>query len=85
MESRNLPRDMASYDFADSVTGEQLAVFDLAWPAGIQENLSQPTAVLLNEDPAVLAVASRAGFRYFTSVADFQQYVTAEVLAEKVA
>jgi len=83
MESRNLPRGVVSYDFSDPATGEQKAVFDLAWPAGIQENLTPPTALLLNEDSNVLAVASAAGFRCFTSVTDFQRHVLADVLMEK--
>ena len=49
MEAQGLPRGMLAYDFADAETGEQKAVFDLAWPNGIQEELSQPVAVLLNE------------------------------------
>ena len=50
MEAQGLPRGVVAYDFADPQSGEQKAVFDLAWPNGIQEELSQPVAVLLNED-----------------------------------
>ena len=73
---------MLSYDFADPDTGEQKAVFDLAWPNGIQEGLSQPVAVLLNEGPETMAVASQAGYRCFTAVADAKHYVETEVLGE---
>ena len=66
---------------ADPATGEQRAVFDLAWPAGIQEELSQPVAVLLNEEPATLALASAAGFRCFTSPSSFRAYVEREILS----
>ena len=48
----------------------------------MQEELSQPVAVLLNESPETLAVASRAGFRCFTVVEDFKRYVEKEILAE---
>ena len=58
-------------------------MFDLAWPSGIQEELSQPVAVLLNENNDTIAVASQAGFRCFTSIADFKKYVQSEVLAEE--
>jgi len=57
-------------------------VFDLAWPNGIQEELTQPVAVLLNEGAETLAIASQAGFRCFTAVDDFKRYVRAEVLGE---
>ena len=56
-------------------------MFDLAWPNGIQEELSQPVAVLLNESTETLAIASQAGFRCFTSIEDFRKYVETEILA----
>jgi hypothetical protein len=68
-------------DFADATTREQKAVFDLAWPNGIQEELSQPVAVLINESNETLALASQSGFRCFTTMEDFRKYVEAEILA----
>ncbi len=82
MEEKGLPRGLMAYDFADADTGEQKAVFDLAWPNGVQEELSQPVVVLLNEGTEVLVMASQAGFRCFTAVPDFQKYVSSDVLAE---
>jgi hypothetical protein len=84
MEEQGLPRGELSYDFADPETGEQQAVFDLAWPNGIQESLSQPVAVLLNESPEIIAIASQAGYQCFTVIAECQRYVEAEILAEAV-
>lgn len=81
MQQQGLPRGELSYDFADSETGTQKAVFDLAWPCGIQEELSQPVAVLLNETNETIATASQAGYRCFTSGEDFKKYVEAEILA----
>jgi hypothetical protein len=80
MEERGLPHGAMAYDFADTETGEQKAVFDLAWPNGIQEELSQPVAVLLNEGSDTIATASQAGFRCFLSVSEFKRYVDTEVL-----
>ncbi len=85
MDGRGLPRGLIAFDFADADTGEQKAVFDLAWPNGVQEELSQPVAVLLDETSDVLAVASQAGFRCFLSGAEFKKYVDAEILAQEVA
>ncbi len=82
VESQGLPRGVVAYDFADPESGQQQAVFDLAWPNGIQEELSQPVAVLLNEDAATVTLASQAGFRCFTDDAAFRRYVKTEVLAE---
>ena len=82
MAKQGLPRGELAYDFADAATGEQKAVFDLAWPKGIQEELSQPVVVLLNEGDETIAIASQAGFRCFTTVKEFQRYVQTEVSSE---
>lgn len=82
MELQGLPRGERDYDFADPETGAQRAVFDLAWPRGVQEDLGQPVAVLLDGSAETIAAASQAGFRCFTAVEDFQRYVRAEVLGE---
>ncbi len=83
MDTQGLSRGVLAYDFADPATGEQKAVFDLAWPNGIQEKLSQPVVVLLNEGSETMAIASQAGYRCFTATADFQRYVQAEILAQE--
>ena len=75
-----LPRGLLGYDFADPDTGEQKAVFDLVWPNGIQRELSQPVAVLLNEHADVIALASSAGYRCFTTPTSFKQYVEDNLL-----
>ena len=85
MELRGLPRGLLAYDFADAATGAQRAVFDLAWPSGIQEELSQPVAVLLNESTETIGIASQAGYRCFTDTDEFRRYVDSEILAEEPA
>ena len=81
IEACGLPRGQLAYDYADPLSGQQVAVFDLAWPAGLQEELSQPVAVLLNEEPSTIALASQAGFRCFTDTQVFRHYVERDVLA----
>jgi hypothetical protein len=82
VESQGLPRGVIAYDFIDAESCQQKAVFDLAWPNGIQAELSQPVAVLLNEDVTTVTLASQAGFRCFTEDAAFRRYVMREMLAE---
>ncbi|MCZ7558530.1 MAG: DUF262 domain-containing protein [Bacteroidia bacterium] len=84
MEDRGLPPGFMAYDYADPDTGEQKAIFDLAWPNGIQEELTEPVAVLLNEGSETLAIANQARFRCFITVADFKLYVQTEVLMEEL-
>ena len=42
----------------------------------MQEELSEPVAVLLNEPSELVALASAAGFRCLTSVVAARRYVT---------
>ena len=70
-----------SHEYSDPGSGEQLAVFDLVWPDGLQQGLTQPVAVLLNEDAEVIGLANTAGFRCFTSPDAFKKYVNSELLA----
>ena len=85
LETQDLPRGQLAFDYADEATGAQKAVFDLAWPEGLQPGLTGPVAVLLNETAEVLAIASAAGYRCFTSGAEFLAYVQAEILKLEAA
>lgn len=84
IEEQGLVRGVLSYDLADPNTGIQKAVFDLAWPNGIQQELSQPVAVLLDEGDDTIAIASQAGYRCFTSTGQFKRYVKEEILVQEV-
>ena len=63
----------------------QKAAFDMAWPDGLQPGLTNPVALLLDEPKDVLAIASAAGFRCFTSPAELRSYVEAEILQKEAA
>jgi len=80
---QGLPAGFFEHELADPESWEPVAVLDLAWPHGLQRELSEPVAVLLDEGPETLAVANNAGFRYFTSIEHFQSYVETEILAVK--
>ncbi len=85
MAATGLSRGETAYDFADPGTGAQRAVFDLAWPHGIQEELTEPVAVLIDEGSDVLAVASGAGFRCFVTIDGFKRHVEIEILRSEAA
>ena len=79
-----LPEGEIQFDYSNEDTGVQLAVFDLAWPNGIQEGLSQPVALILDTNgSSALSVAASNGFRTFSSLSDFKAYVVREVLGEE--
>lgn len=78
---QGLPEGEFLFELADPVSGEALAVFDLAWPEGLQEGLSQPVALLIDESTEVEEAANRAGYRFFTDADAFRDYVSREILA----
>jgi hypothetical protein len=80
---RSLAAGELAYEYVNEETGEQEAIFDLAWPSGLQPGLTQPVAVLLGETPEVIALASKAGFRCFTDIESFKNYVKHDVLKEE--
>lgn len=80
--SHGLARGEMGFDYTDPEDDSPLAIFDLAWPNGLQEGLSQPVAVLLDEGIETLAVAASAGYRCFTNVDAFKRYVLKEILGD---
>lgn len=82
MEARGLSRGVLSYELVDASTRQPLAVIDLAWPQGIQEELTQPVALMLGEDTEIIGVASELGFRCFTDLEKFKRYVWQDILNE---
>jgi hypothetical protein len=72
------------YEVADAETGEPLAVLDLAWPEGLQPGLTQPVAILINEDPSTVEATNAAGFRCFAEVESFLDYVGKEILGAPI-
>lgn len=84
LKEQNLPEGELGYEVLDS-NDEPITYFDLAWPNGLQRHLSQPVTLLLNEDDSTTNLANRAGFRYFTTIPEFKNYVLKEIVAEQTA
>lgn len=80
-----LPEGEQLYELIDAESGQRAAVLDLAWPSGLQEGLSSPVALLVDEDREVEDAANRFGYRYFTDTGAFKEYVRREVLAEELS
>lgn len=78
--SQGLPGGRFLCEIEDPDTAEPIAILDLAWPDGLQEGLSKPVAVLIDEGRETLTAANRAGYRYFQSVEDFREHVLRDVL-----
>ena len=78
---QGLPEGEFLYELTDPQSGEALAVFDLAWPDGLQAGLSEPVALLIDEPAEIHDAANSAGFRFFTDGETFRAYVRQEILA----
>jgi hypothetical protein len=82
---RGLDEGVANYELVDEETGGALAILDVAWPVGLQLELSEPVALLLNEPPEVERATAASGFRFFTTVDAFKAYVQDEVVESEAA
>ena len=80
VSEQGLPEGEFMFELVNAA-GEAQAVLDLAWPNGLQEGLSQPVALLLDEPSETEEAANRSGYRFFTSEGDFKTYVEREILA----
>lgn len=79
MVEHGLSEGIMNHEIVD-INGQVAAIIDLAWPQGIQSGLSEPVALLLNETAETQAIVSKYGYRYFTSVADLQSFITINYL-----
>lgn len=79
--AKGLPEGEFLHELTDAVTGQAKAILDVAWPDGLQSGLSQPVALLLDEEAETIEAASIAGFKCFTEVEVFKRYVERDVLA----
>jgi hypothetical protein len=82
---RGLAEGVENYELVDDETGGALAIFDLAWPDGMQVSLTEPVALLLNEPPEVGQAAAEHGFRFFTTVDGLKTYAETELLEVEAA
>ena len=78
-----LRKGEVDYELSDPQTGRTKAIFDLAWPEGIQAGMSSPVAVLLDKEK--LEQANEGEFRAFTSVREFRRYVERDILPADLA
>ena len=79
---QGLPEGEFLFELIDDATNKVSAVIDLVWEKGLQEGLSQPVALLLDEEKETEEAVNQAGFLYFTDFDSFKKYVKSEVLAE---
>ena len=79
MRDKGLPEGIANFELADE-KGKVLTIIDVAWPQGIQSELSEPLALLVGEDDANQKIVNQKGYKYFTSLEEFRTYVGANYM-----
>lgn len=79
---RGLPAGEKEFELRNPDTGELKAFLDLAWPEGLQEGLSEPTALVLNEELEVFKLATNVGFQVFDDAEEFRVYAARKVLGD---
>lgn len=80
VKNQGLQPGIMGYELVHPVDGDQLAIFDLAWPEGVQLELSEPVALLIDEGIDVLIAAGRYGYKFFTNISEFKHYISEEIL-----
>ena len=68
------------FELLDPDTRAGRTILDLACPQGMQEGLSQPVPLLIDEDAEVKQLANAAGFRFFTDPEGSRAYVQHDIL-----
>jgi hypothetical protein len=79
MLDKGLSEGEINYQLADE-NGNLLTIIDLAWPHGIQSELSEPLALLLNESSENQEIVNRKGYKFFTSPGMFKEYIETHYL-----
>lgn len=79
LEENGLSTGELDYELSNEA-GEAVAVFDLAWPEGLQFGLSGSLALLLNEPTEIHQIANQYGYRYFTDIDEFKEYVQTQFI-----
>lgn len=81
MEENGLDTGEINYELADE-DGNIITIIDLAWPKGIQQGLSEPIALLLNETQEKQSLVNSKGYKFFTDEEVFRNHVKKTYLSE---
>ena len=74
MIDRGLAEGVINFELLDK-EGKFIMTIDIAWPQGIQSDLSEPLALLINENESQHEIVNQNGYKYFTCPEDFKSYV----------
>ena len=79
MEENGFNSGLKNYDILGE-EGNIIATIDLAWPNGIQERLSQPIALLIDESEETHTIVNQSGYMYFVDADSFKHFIIGKYL-----
>lgn len=69
------PSPELAYEIADPTTGVAIAIADLAWPEGVQQELTEPVALLLDAGRELEHAVQALGYRVFTELDELKTHI----------
>ncbi|MEA4882976.1 MAG: hypothetical protein VB144_04795 [Clostridia bacterium] len=75
LEERGMPMPEFHCEVVDPKSDDFVASVDAAWTSGVQSELSEPVALILDDMQKVAAPLSQLGYRLFTSIEELQFYL----------
>lgn len=73
MEENGLSGGEINYEL--KVSDNESIIIDLAWPDGIQNNLSEPVAIMIDEENSNISKVNLQKYRVFEDVKSFKDYI----------
>ena len=73
MEENGLSGGEINYEL--KVSDNESIIIDLAWPDGIQNNLSEPVAIMIDEENSNISKVNLQKYRVFEDVKSFKEYI----------
>lgn len=73
MEENGLSGGEINYEL--KVSDNENIIIDLAWPDGIQNNLSEPVAIMIEEESSNISKVNLQKYRVFEDIKSFKDYI----------
>ena len=78
MEEKGFPGGEINYEL--KINDNDSIIIDLAWPDGIQRNLTEPIAIMLDEEKNNKNIVNLNKYRVFDDIELFKDYVISNYL-----
>ena len=80
MEENGLSGGEINYEL--QLNDKESIIIDFAWPDGIQNNLSEPVAIMIDEENTNISRVNLQKYRVFEDIESFKNYIKSNYLEE---